>query len=76
VIGIDEDTAIVDMAGGGRSWQVHGQQQAWLLDGSREGGDGSREGGAGSGDGGGGSGDGGGDGGAGRPFPAGAAITI
>ncbi len=33
VIGIDEDTAIVDLAGGGRSWQVHGRQQAWVLDG-------------------------------------------
>lgn len=33
VIGIDEDTAIVDMTGGGRSWRVHGRQQAWVLDG-------------------------------------------
>ena len=33
VIGIDEDTAIVDLAGDGRSWQVHGRQQAWVLDG-------------------------------------------
>jgi len=33
VIGIDEDTAIVDLAGEGRSWQVHGRQQAWVLDG-------------------------------------------
>jgi len=32
-IGIDEDTAIVDLAGRGRSWQVHGRQQAWVLDG-------------------------------------------
>jgi len=32
VIGIDEDTAIVDLTGGGRSWQVHGRQQAWILD--------------------------------------------
>jgi len=31
VIGIDEDTAIVDLTGGGRSWQVHGRQQAWIL---------------------------------------------
>jgi hypothetical protein len=31
VIGIDEDTAIVDLSGGGRSWQVHGRQQAWIL---------------------------------------------
>jgi hypothetical protein len=27
VIGIDEDTAIVDLSGGGRSWQVHGRKQ-------------------------------------------------
>ena len=33
VIGIDEDTAIVDLTGSGRNWQVHGRQQAWLLDG-------------------------------------------
>ncbi len=32
-LGIDEDTAIVDLDGGGRSWQVHGRQQAWVLDG-------------------------------------------
>ena len=38
VIGIDEDTAIVDLTGGGRSWQVHGRQQAWVLDGGRDGG--------------------------------------
>jgi len=50
VIGIDEETAIVDLAGGGRSWQVHGRQQAWVLDGGR-------------------------DAPAGRPFPAGAAIS-
>jgi cyanophycinase len=31
VIGIDEETAIVDLTGGGRSWQVHGRQQAWIL---------------------------------------------
>jgi len=31
VIGIDEDTAIVDLTGGGRRWQVHGRQQAWIL---------------------------------------------
>lgn len=30
-IGIDEDTAIVDLAGSGRTWQVHGRQQAWVL---------------------------------------------
>jgi hypothetical protein len=35
VIGIHEDTAIVDLTGGGRSWQVHGRQQAWLLGGGR-----------------------------------------
>ncbi|HYT25205.1 MAG TPA: Type 1 glutamine amidotransferase-like domain-containing protein [Actinomycetota bacterium] len=33
VLGIDEDTAIVDLTGRGRSWQVHGRQQAWVLDG-------------------------------------------
>lgn len=33
VIGIDEDTAIVDMTGRGRGWQVHGRQQAWVLNG-------------------------------------------
>jgi cyanophycinase len=38
VIGIDEDTAIVDMTGGGHTWQVHGRQQAWVLaDGQRRG---------------------------------------
>ena len=37
VLGIDEDTAIVDLSGSGRQWQVHGRQQAWILDG-----DGSR----------------------------------
>src|SRR5512142_9250 len=31
VLGIDEDTAIVDLSGGGRRWQVHGRQQAWVL---------------------------------------------
>jgi hypothetical protein len=35
VIGIDEDTAIVDLTGGGRSWQVHGRQQAWILAGGQ-----------------------------------------
>jgi hypothetical protein len=35
VIGIDEDTAIVDLAGEGRHWQVHGRQWAWVLDGGR-----------------------------------------
>lgn len=33
VLGIDEDTAIVDLSGGGRRWQVHGRQQAWVLNG-------------------------------------------
>ena len=37
-IGIDEDTAIVDLTGGGRSWQVHGRQQAWVLNGRGGGG--------------------------------------
>jgi cyanophycinase len=38
VIGIDEDTAIVDMTGAGHIWQVHGRQQAWVLgDGQRRG---------------------------------------
>lgn len=38
VIGIDEDTAIVDMTGAGRAWHVHGRQQAWILeDGLRRG---------------------------------------
>ena len=31
VVGIDEDTAIVDMAGGGNSWRVFGRQQAWVI---------------------------------------------
>ena len=31
VIGIDEETAVVDMTGGGHTWQVHGRQQAWVL---------------------------------------------
>lgn len=38
VIGIDEETAIVDMTGAGHTWQVHGRQQAWVLaDGPRRG---------------------------------------
>ena len=38
VIGIDEDTAIVDMTGAGHAWQVHGRQQAWIIqDGLRRG---------------------------------------
>jgi cyanophycinase len=31
VVGIDEDTAIVDLTGAGHTWQVHGRQQAWVL---------------------------------------------
>jgi cyanophycinase len=30
-VGIDEDTAMVDMTGAGHTWQVHGRQQVWLL---------------------------------------------
>jgi cyanophycinase len=30
-LGIDEDTAIVDLTGAGHSWQVFGRQQAWVL---------------------------------------------
>jgi cyanophycinase len=38
VIGIDEETAIVDLTGAGHAWQVHGRQQAWVLaDGPRRG---------------------------------------
>jgi hypothetical protein len=33
VLGIDEDTALVSRSGDGSSWQVHGRQQAWILDG-------------------------------------------
>lgn len=33
VLGIDEDTAVVDLSGHGCQWQVHGRQQAWILDG-------------------------------------------
>ena len=37
VLGIDEDTAIVDLSGAGLTWQVHGRQQVWVLtDGSRQ----------------------------------------
>jgi cyanophycinase len=37
VLGIDEDTAIVDLSGAGHTWQVHGRQQAWVLaNGSRQ----------------------------------------
>lgn len=31
VLGIDEDTALVDLAGTGRAWQVHGRQQVWVV---------------------------------------------
>lgn len=38
VLGIDEDTALVDMSGGGETWQVHGRQKVWeLADGPRTG---------------------------------------
>jgi cyanophycinase len=38
VLGIDEDTALVDVTGAGRTWQVYGRQQVWwLADGSRRG---------------------------------------
>jgi hypothetical protein len=62
VIGIDEDTAIVDLSGGGRSWQVHGRQQAWVLSGGQDHGAGQH--GAGQQDS------------AGQPFPAGANIKV
>lgn len=32
VIGIDEETAIVDLTGAGHNWHVHGRQQAWVLE--------------------------------------------
>jgi cyanophycinase len=31
VLGIDEDTAMVDLTGLGHSWQVYGRQQVWVL---------------------------------------------
>src|SRR5260370_21321989 len=31
VLGIDEDTALVDLTGAGHTWQGHGRQQAWTL---------------------------------------------
>jgi cyanophycinase len=38
VLGIDEDTALVDMTGAGHTWQVYGRQQVWVLtDGPRRG---------------------------------------
>jgi cyanophycinase len=37
VLGIDEDTALVDMSGTGHTWQVYGRQQVWVLaDGPRQ----------------------------------------
>jgi len=38
IVGIDEETAIVDMTGAAHTWQVHGRQHAWILsDGKRRG---------------------------------------
>lgn len=38
VLGIDEETALVDLTGTGRDWQVFGRQQVWVLgDGPRRG---------------------------------------
>jgi len=38
VLGIDEDTAAVDLSGGGQTWEVHGRQQVWeIADGPRRG---------------------------------------
>lgn len=38
VVGIDEDTALVDLTGSGHDWQVYGRQQVWTLgDGRRRG---------------------------------------
>jgi cyanophycinase-like exopeptidase len=37
VLGIDEETALVDLTGTGRAWQVYGRQQVWVLaDGPRQ----------------------------------------
>jgi cyanophycinase len=37
-LGIDEETALVDLTGTGRDWRVHGRQQVWVLgDGPRRG---------------------------------------
>jgi cyanophycinase len=33
VVGIDEETAIIDMTGSGNDWRVRGRQQAWILTG-------------------------------------------
>jgi cyanophycinase len=36
VLGIDEDTALIDLTGAGQTWRVHGRQQVWMLaDGAR-----------------------------------------
>lgn len=35
VLGIDEDTALVDLSGSGRDWTVHGRQQVWELNGGQ-----------------------------------------
>jgi cyanophycinase-like exopeptidase len=38
VLGIDEDTALVDMTGTASTWQVHGRQSVWTLgEGARQG---------------------------------------
>ncbi|MGN6679689.1 MAG: Type 1 glutamine amidotransferase-like domain-containing protein [Streptosporangiaceae bacterium] len=38
VLGIDEDTALVDLTGAGHTWRVYGRQQVWTLaDGARRG---------------------------------------
>jgi cyanophycinase len=38
VLGIDEDTALVDLTGAGHTWRVYGRQQVWAIgDGSRRG---------------------------------------
>lgn len=38
LLGIDEDTALVDLTGVGHTWRVHGRQQAWILaNGTRQG---------------------------------------
>jgi len=33
VVGIDEETAIIDMTGSGNDWRVRGRQRAWILTG-------------------------------------------
>jgi cyanophycinase-like exopeptidase len=38
VLGIDEDTAMVDLTGAGHTWRVYGRQQVWwLADGAKRG---------------------------------------